>query len=119
MAKLSIASILGGNGSAKGELQNQVTKLIGASFNWRPNSRISCRTLQAVIDLSKYKRSGILDENEVRALGCCDKATKTAVFSAVLDELRIDDLSERQAFMRIPVTASEDSFVSQVLSMFV
>lgn len=119
MAKLSIASVLSAGTSEKAELQSKVNQLIGTSFSWRPNSRISCRTLQAVIDLSKYKRNGILEEHEVRQLGQCDKATKAAVFSALLDELRIDDLAERQAFMRIPVVACEDSFIPQVLSMFV
>lgn len=118
MAKLSIASILNSGNNEKTELQSKVTQLTGVRFGFRNNDRISCRTLQSVIELSKHKRP-IFDENEIRGLGYCDKATKAAVFSALLDELNITDLQERQAFMRIPVTASESEFVSQVLGMFV
>ncbi|WBU76251.1 hypothetical protein WYMAN_214 [Vibrio phage Wyman] len=117
MAKLSIASILV-SGSAKAELQNKVADLIGARFGFRNNDKISCRTLQAVIDLAEYKRP-LFDEHEIDSLRYATKATKAVVLGMLCEELKITDLQERNNIMTIATTGSEDSFVSQVLGMFV
>lgn len=117
MAKLSIASILV-SGSPKAELQNKVTDLIGARFGFRNNDKISCRTLQAVIDLAEHKRP-LFDEQEIRSLCYSSKAVKVTVLNMLCDELKITDLHERSNIMTIATTGSDDNFVPQVLGMFV
>lgn len=117
MAKLCIKSLLS-NGSEKQALQNKVEKLTGASFNWRPNSRISSRTLQAIIDLSEHKQP-IFDAKEVEQLRYENKAAKTVVLGMLCEVLEISDLEQRKAIMTIASCSSEQSFVSQVLGMFV
>ncbi|QKN85657.1 hypothetical protein KNV09_gp096 [Vibrio phage Athena] len=47
------------------------------------------------------------------------KATKAVVLGMLCEELKITDLQERNNIMTIATTGSEDSFVSQVLGMFV
>lgn len=116
-AKISIKSLLQ-SGNAKQVLQNKVTELTGASFNWRPNTRISCRTLQAVIDLAEYKRP-IFDKDEIDSLRYENKAAKAVVMGMLCEVLEISDLEQRKAIISIAQCTSEDSFVSQVLSMFV
>ncbi|QKN84676.1 hypothetical protein KNV05_gp098 [Vibrio phage River4] len=117
MAKISIKSLLN-NGSAKQELQNKVEKLTGVSFNWRPNNRISGRTLQAVIDLAEHKQP-LFNESEIDSLRYENKAAKTVVLGMLCEALEISDLEQRKAIMTIASCSSSDDFVTKVLFMFV